>query len=40
MPWKASSVMEEKVRFVLEYEQDHYTMSELCQRYGIARETG
>jgi len=32
--------MEEKVRFVLEYEQDHYTMSELWQRYGVARETG
>jgi transposase-like protein len=34
MPWKASSVMEEKARSVLEYEQDRYTMSELCQRYG------
>ena len=32
--------MEEKVRFVVEYEQDHYNMRELCQRYGIARETG
>jgi transposase InsO family protein len=32
--------MEEKARFVLEYEQDEYTMSELCQRYGVARETG
>ena len=32
--------MEEKVRFVFEYEQDQHTMSELCQRYGIARETG
>jgi len=40
MPWKESSVMEEKARFVLEYEQDEYTMTELCQRYGIARETG
>jgi transposase-like protein len=40
MPWKASSVMEEKVRFVFEYEQDERTMTELCQRYGIARETG
>src|SRR5712672_757562 len=26
MPWKASSVMEEKVRFVVEYEQDERTM--------------
>ena len=32
--------MEEKLRFVFEYEQDERTMSELCQRYGIARETG
>jgi transposase len=24
----------------LEYEQDNHTMSELCQSYGIARETG
>jgi transposase InsO family protein len=32
--------MEEKARFVLEYEQDVYTMTELCHRYGIARETG
>lgn len=32
--------MEEKIRFVFEYEQDEHTMRELCQRYGIARETG
>jgi transposase-like protein len=32
--------MEEKVRFVLEYEQDERTMTELCEAYGIARETG
>jgi hypothetical protein len=32
--------MEEKVRFVLEYEQDNGTMTELCEVYGIARETG
>ena len=32
--------MEEKVRFVFEYEQAERTMTELCQVYGIARETG
>jgi transposase InsO family protein len=32
--------MEEKVRFVVEYEQDERTMTELCEVYGIARETG
>src|SRR5712692_2513979 len=40
MPWKASSVMEEKLRFVFEYELDERSMTELCQRYEIARETG
>ena len=40
MPWRASSVMEEKLRFVYEYERDEATMVELCSRYGISRETG
>lgn len=40
MPWKASSVMEEKLRFICEHDLGEESMSELCQRYGIARETG
>jgi len=40
MPWRKSSVMEEKLRFILEYEQRERTMTELCQRYQITRETG
>src|SRR6266700_4102072 len=40
MPWKVSSVMEEKLRFVFEYELGERSMTELCQRYEIARETG
>jgi transposase InsO family protein len=40
MPWKASSVVEERTRFVLEQERGLYTMTELCERYEIARETG
>jgi transposase InsO family protein len=32
--------MEEKLRFVLEYEQGERSMSELCQRYEVSRETG
>ncbi len=32
--------MEEKLRFIFEYERDEHTMTELCQLYGIARETG
>jgi len=32
--------MEEKLRFVFEYEWGERSMTELCQRYAIARETG
>ena len=32
--------MEEKARFVLEYERDEQTMSELCEQFGVSRETG
>jgi transposase InsO family protein len=40
MPWKASSVMEEKLRFIFEYERKESTMGELCSQFGISRETG
>ncbi len=40
MPWKASSVVEKRTRFVLEYERGLWTMTDLCAIYGIARETG
>ncbi len=32
--------MEEKLRFVFEYERGEQSMTELCQRYEVARETG
>ena len=32
--------MEEKLRFVLQYDSGEHTMTELCQRFEIARETG
>src|ERR1700722_23989 len=40
MPWKASSVMEDRMRFVLEQQRGLHTMTELCEAYNIARETG
>src|SRR6202022_2958986 len=40
MPWKTSSVMEEKLRFIFEHELQERTMTELCQRYEITRQTG
>ena len=32
--------MDEKLRFVFEYERDEETMAELCARFGICRDTG
>jgi putative transposase len=40
MGWKASSVMDEKLRFVFSYERDEESMKTLCERFGISRETG
>ena len=40
MPWKTSSAMEERARFVFEYERDERTMTELCEDFGISRECG
>src|SRR6266851_3158008 len=36
MPWKASSVVDERTRFVLEHERGLYTMTDLCEIYDIA----
>ena len=32
--------MDEKLRFVFEYQRDEETMGELCARFGICRDTG
>lgn len=32
--------MDERVRFVVEYERDEQTVAELCAGYGISRATG
>jgi hypothetical protein len=38
MTWRKTGVMEEKLRFVFEYERNEQT--EMCQKFGIARATG
>jgi transposase InsO family protein len=40
MPWKETSVMEEKLLFVGDFLRAEEPMSVLCERYGISRETG
>ena len=39
MPWKASSVMEERRRFVARL-LDGEAMTEVCRDFGISRKTG
>lgn len=40
MPWSETSPMDERARFVLGAFSDCFTMTELCERYGISRKTG
>src|ERR1051326_1413748 len=39
MPWKESSVMDERMRFVIRL-QDGESMTSLCRQFGISRKTG
>jgi transposase len=39
MPWKTSSVMEERLRFVNRLIDDE-SMSDVCREFGISRKTG
>ena len=39
MPWKASSVMEERLRFVARL-VDGEAMTDVCRDFGISRKTG
>ncbi len=40
MPWKASSPMDRKIGFIGAYLSKRYTMTELCDSYGVSRKTG
>lgn len=40
MPWKETCVMDQKIQFINDCLEDIYTMTELCEHYGISRKTG
>ena len=40
MPWKQESVVEQRLRFLLEVRHKEAPISELCRRYEISRKTG
>jgi putative transposase len=40
MPWRVTSPMDERVRFIAEFQTNLFTMTELCEQFGISRKTG
>lgn len=40
MPWNEVTLMDERVDFVSDHRSELFTMTELCERYGISRKTG
>ena len=40
MPWRERSPMDERVQFISDYRRQLFTMTALCQRYGVSRKTG
>jgi transposase len=40
MPWKEHGVMEERVRFVEDWNSEDWNMAELCEFYGVTWKTG
>ena len=40
MPWRAESVMDQRVEFVLRAREGEESMAALCRAYGISRPTG
>ncbi|MBM3853223.1 MAG: helix-turn-helix domain-containing protein [Verrucomicrobia bacterium] len=40
MPWKNVTLMEEISRFVMLAQTDRFTITDLCDQFGISRKTG
>ena len=40
MPWQETHVMDEKMKFIADVLTGDYTMTALCEYYGISRKTG
>ena len=39
MPWKETTIMEQKIEFICEWRTGKYTITELCKSFGISRPT-
>lgn len=39
MPWKDTTIMEQKIEFICEWRTEKYTVTELCKQFEISRPT-
>jgi transposase-like protein len=40
MPWLRTNPMDERMRFIVAHVEGLYSMTELCERFGVSRQTG
>ena len=40
MPWSVSSVQDEKLAFIADWQRDEMSFAELCRYYGVSRQAG
>ena len=40
MPWKETGVCEERMKFIVAWKQEGWSMTDLCREFGISRVTG
>src|ERR671925_599808 len=40
MPWRETSAMDERLRFVQDVHRPGWSIAELCRRYDVSRKTG
>ena len=40
MPWKEYKLMDQKLLFIGDYLRGYFSVTELCNRFGISRTTG
>lgn len=40
MPWKETGPMEERMKFMLMYQEDGWSMTDLCEMFAVSRKTG
>lgn len=40
MPWKETTVLDDRMKFIVMYHSQELSMSDLCREFGISRKTG